>query len=86
MSQLKVPYGRRCWAEVDLSQIVRNYRMYRDSMKVPKEVMCVVKANAYGHGDVQVSLPWKRRAAPALRCPTSRRRCAFAPAASGGRS
>ena len=56
MSELKVPYGRRCWAEVDLSQIVRNYRLYRDSMKVKKEVMCVVKANAYGHGDVQVSL------------------------------
>ena len=56
MSEMNVPYGRRCWAEVDLSRIVRNYRLYRESMKIPKEVMCVVKANAYGHGDVQVSL------------------------------
>ena len=56
MNEIKVPFGRRCWAEVDLSQIVRNYRIYRDSMNPRKEVMCVVKANAYGHGDVKVSL------------------------------
>ena len=56
MNELKVPYGRRCWAEVDLDQIVRNYRLYAESMKIRREIMCVVKANAYGHGDVPVAL------------------------------
>ena len=51
-----MPFGRRCWAEVNVDQIVRNYRIYRESMKVRKEMMCVVKANAYGHGDVPVAL------------------------------
>ena len=55
MGELRVPFGRRCWAEVDLDQIVANYRIYQAHMPVRKEVMCVVKANAYGHGDVPVA-------------------------------
>ncbi len=56
MNERKVPYGRRCWAEVDLDQIVRNYRLYAESMQVRRDIMCVVKANAYGHGDLPVAL------------------------------
>ena len=56
MTQISVPFGRRCWAEVDLGQIVSNYRLYRENMPVKKDVMAVVKADAYGHGDVRVSL------------------------------
>ena len=58
--EIRVPFGRRCWAEVDLAQIVRNYRLYRDAMPVRKEVMAVVKANAYGHGDAKTAAALER--------------------------
>ena len=53
--EFSVPFGRRCWAEVDLAQIVRNYTAYRNSLVSPAEIMCVVKADAYGHGDIPVA-------------------------------
>ena len=43
----------RSWAEVDLSCIVKNYQLYQQ--RTEKDVMAVVKANAYGHGSVAVS-------------------------------
>jgi alanine racemase len=41
------------WIEVDLSTIARNFAKIRERVKVP--IMAVVKANAYGHGLVEVS-------------------------------
>ena len=43
----------RSWAEVDLSCIVNNYNIYKRF--AGKNVMAVVKANAYGHGSVAVA-------------------------------
>ncbi len=43
-------YMRRSWAEVDLDVLVNNYRIYREHLPEPAEIMAVVKANAYGHG------------------------------------
>ena len=43
----------RSWAEVDLSCIVNNYNIYKRF--AGKNVMAVVKANAYGHGAVRVA-------------------------------
>ena len=46
---------KRSWAEIDLNQIAQNVAVYKDAMRRKKKIMAVVKANAYGHGDVEVS-------------------------------
>ena len=48
-------FVRRCWVEVDLHVLLENLRLYRENLLSPHEVMAVVKANAYGHGDVQIA-------------------------------
>ncbi len=45
----------RSWAEVNLGQIVRNYNVYKECVGENKRICAVVKADAYGHGDVEVS-------------------------------
>ena len=42
---------RRTWAEIDLGAIEHNYRVICEAAKAP--VLCVVKADCYGHGAVQ---------------------------------
>ncbi len=44
---------RRCWAEVSIDNLLSNYN--RICSSVNARVMCVVKANAYGHGDTVVA-------------------------------
>ena len=44
---------KRSWVEIDLEQIKLNYQIYRKC--TPKDIMAVVKADAYGHGDVIVA-------------------------------
>lgn len=46
---------KRSWIEIDLGQIKANYLRYRASLKRDAELMAVIKADAYGHGDVQVA-------------------------------
>lgn len=50
-----VNFVKRCWVEVDLHILLENLRLYRESLQSPHEIMAVVKANAYGHGDVRVA-------------------------------
>lgn len=45
----------RVYAEVDLSAIVENVKNLKKLTKEGTKAMAVVKANAYGHGDVAVS-------------------------------
>jgi alanine racemase len=45
----------RTWVEVSRARIVENYRRVRESVGPAVEVMGVVKADAYGHGAVEVS-------------------------------
>lgn len=42
---------KRCWAEIDLDSIRYNLEQYRRYLKEDTELMCVVKANCYGHSD-----------------------------------
>lgn len=49
----KSPY--RSWAEVSRCRIAENYRKVREAVGPAVEVMGVVKADAYGHGAVEVS-------------------------------
>lgn len=45
----------RSWTEIDLNQIKQNYLLYKSALPKGTQVMAVVKADAYGHGDIQVS-------------------------------
>ena len=46
---------RPTWAEIDLDAIKYNCRKIQDILGRDTEIMAVVKANAYGHGIVEVS-------------------------------
>ena len=46
---------KRSWVEISLNQIKRNYQIYKDNIPDNKQIMAVVKADAYGHGDVEVA-------------------------------
>ncbi len=45
----------RSWIEVDLSNLQHNARLLKEGMSPGCDLMAVVKANAYGHGAIQVS-------------------------------
>ena len=45
---------RRCWAEIDLDNISYNIEQYRRYLKDGTELLCVVKANCYGHSEAIV--------------------------------
>lgn len=46
---------RPVWAEVDLAAIAHNMREIRRITAPEAEIIAVVKANAYGHGTIEVS-------------------------------
>ena len=48
-------FYRDTWVEVDLDCIFDNVKNMKGFLPEPVEVMAVVKANAYGHGDVEVA-------------------------------
>ncbi len=45
----------RTWADVDLGAVRHNYRLVREHLRKDCLCMAVVKADAYGHGAVQVA-------------------------------
>jgi alanine racemase len=55
MSQVQMPKSTRCYVEISRSQIAANYRAVRDAVGPAGQVIGVVKADAYGHGAVEVS-------------------------------
>lgn len=46
---------QRSWVEIDLDQIKRNYLIYKSLLPQNTEIMAVIKADAYGHGDVHIA-------------------------------
>jgi alanine racemase len=46
---------KRSWTEINLTQLKKNYLIYKKSLKRDVKIMAVIKADAYGHGDVQVA-------------------------------
>ncbi|WP_295153155.1 alanine racemase [uncultured Ruminococcus sp.] len=42
---------KRCWAEISLSAVNYNVTEYKKLLPAETELMCVVKASCYGHGD-----------------------------------
>jgi len=57
------PFAYRSWVEISLRQIVANFHAIRDVVGASVEVMPVVKADAYRHGAIQVSLALERAGA-----------------------
>ncbi|MFG6150415.1 alanine racemase [Halobacillus sp. B23F22_1] len=49
------PYYRDTWAEINLSNIDFNIKQLRKHLKEETGIYAVVKANGYGHGDIQVA-------------------------------
>jgi len=47
--------SRPTWAEVDLSAIAHNYKWLKKRLSAETRLLAVVKANAYGHGMIEVS-------------------------------
>ena len=45
----------RCWVEISKQQIANNFRALRAAAGPAVEVAAVVKADAYGHGGIEVS-------------------------------
>ena len=49
------PFQKRTWAEINLDAAVHNYNIIREKLNTDTKLCCVVKANGYGHGAVQLS-------------------------------
>ncbi|MDE5835108.1 MAG: alanine racemase, partial [Ruminococcus sp.] len=45
------PYLKRAWAEISIGQLRRNVEIIKNLNSESTEIMAVVKADAYGHGD-----------------------------------
>jgi alanine racemase len=50
-----IPANVRTWAEVDLSAIRHNLSVVREKIGLRPGIAAVVKANAYGHGSIEVA-------------------------------
>jgi alanine racemase len=50
-----VPQAARCYVEISRSRIAANYRAVRAAVGPHSSIIGVVKANAYGHGAVEVA-------------------------------
>ncbi len=48
-------FYRQTWVEIDLGAIAHNYRLLKSNLPAGTKIMAAVKANAYGHGIVEVS-------------------------------
>ncbi len=56
MNVLKLqPFQKRTWANIDLDAAEHNYQVIRERLNTKTKLCCVVKANGYGHGAVQLS-------------------------------
>ena len=47
--------GKRSWVEIDLRRLKKNYEIYKSLQPEGRGIMAVVKADAYGHGDAEVT-------------------------------
>lgn len=47
-------FFKRCWAEISLKNVRYNFEQYCKHISKDNEIMCVVKANCYGHSDEEI--------------------------------
>lgn len=60
------PFQKRTWANIDLDAVEHNYRIIRSQLETDTKLCCVVKANGYGHGAVQLSRLYEKLGADYL--------------------
>ncbi|MEE0061085.1 MAG: alanine racemase [Acutalibacteraceae bacterium] len=53
-------YLKRTWAEVNIDYIEHNYNIIRSRVSKGSMLCCVIKADAYGHGAVQLAKIYER--------------------------
>lgn len=46
---------KRTWAQVNLDSVSHNYKLIRSLLKPKTKICCVIKADAYGHGAVELA-------------------------------
>ncbi|MEE1158819.1 MAG: alanine racemase [Atopobiaceae bacterium] len=63
MRGVKCPQDRWAWVEVDLDALRQNTAALKRLLARDKQMMCVVKADAYGHGAVQCAKAMRRAGA-----------------------
>ncbi|MGQ0792771.1 MAG: alanine racemase [Deltaproteobacteria bacterium] len=66
LNYIITPAMRPTWAEIDISALKSNFRRVRERAGRGVCVLCVVKADAYGHGAVQVAKALVREGADML--------------------
>ncbi len=54
------PFVKRTWAEIDLDAVAHNYRVIRAAVSPESKIMCVIKADAYGHGATYLAQEYER--------------------------
>lgn len=69
---INAPQGRRdrAWAEISLANLVHNARELQWALPPGCDIMAVVKANAYGHGDAAVATALAREGVRAFAAAT----------------
>ena len=53
-------FVKRTWAEINLDHIAHNYRVIRQHTDKHAMVCCVIKADGYGHGAVELAKLYER--------------------------
>lgn len=53
-------YLRRTWAEINLNALEHNYRIIREKLDDNCKLMCVIKADGYGHGSIVLAKEYER--------------------------
>lgn len=48
-------YVKRSWVEINLNVLKNNCRIYKGIIDKNQKIMAVIKADAYGHGDIKVA-------------------------------
>lgn len=54
-------FMKRCWAQIHLDRLDRNLSHIRSLLPREAEIMAVVKANAYGHGDGMIAMELQKQ-------------------------
>ena len=57
---------KRTWAEISLNAIEHNYNGIRNQVADDTKVCCVIKADGYGHGAVELSQVYEKLGADFL--------------------
>lgn len=53
-------YFKRTWAEVNLDRVEHNYNVIRQQISNSTKICCVIKADAYGHGSLELAQLYER--------------------------